>query len=378
MKKIILISAITATLFSCSESKTPSTEVLIESKNVASIQQRRDSLQTEILKLDEALSQLDNKKEEALVSVYPVIDTVFTHFIELQGNVDTHENILIQPQVPGVLVALNAKAGQRVGKGQVLGRIDDGGAGQQVAQLETQYALAKTTFERQKRLWDQKIGSEIQYLQAQTQMISMQKAVAQAKAQLSKFVIKAPFSGTIDQVFVEGGEVVSPGATGLMRIVNLSNMYVSAEVPETYIGKLRAGTKVAVVLGSLGKEYQGKIRQIANSINPNNRSFGIEVAVPNTENLLRPNQVAKLKISDYTSADATVIPSNVIQKDAENKTFVFVVSNVKESTGTAKKVMIKTGQTSDNVTEVLSGLSSGDLLITEGVNNVSEGMTVNF
>ena len=329
-------------------------------------------------KIDEALATLDVKKEEALVSVLMVKDTVFSHYLEIQGSVNTKENILVQPEFQGTLVSLNVKAGQRVSKGQVLGKIDDAGLSQQVASLENQYALAKTTFERQKNLWSQKIGSEMQYLQAQTQMISAQRGVAQIKAQLEKTILKAPFTGTIDEVFVEKGQVVAPSQQGLMRIVNLSNMYVSTSVPETYIGKLKVGTEVDVFLTSLGKTYKGKVRQIGNFVNPNNRSFGIEVSVPNPENLLRPNQVANLKITDYFSKNAIVVPTNVIQEDGEKNKFVYTAINVSGKTGIAKKVIVKLGQSSNNVTEILSGLSAEAIIVSEGANAISDGMKLNF
>jgi RND family efflux transporter MFP subunit len=321
---------------------------------------------------------LDVKKEEALVSVLTVKDTVFSHYLEIQGSVNTKENILVQPEFQGTLVSLNVKAGQRVSKGQVLGKIDDAGLSQQVASLENQYALAKTTFERQKNLWSQKIGSEMQYLQAQTQMISAQRGVAQIKAQLEKTILKAPFTGTIDEVFVEKGQVVAPSQQGLMRIVNLSNMYVSTSVPETYIGKLKVGTEVNIFLTSLGKTYKGKVRQIGNFVNPNNRSFGIEVSVPNPENLLRPNQVANLKITDYFSKNAIVVPTNVIQEDGEKNKIVYTAINVSGKTGIAKKVIVKLGQSSNNVTEILSGLSAEDIIVSEGANAISDGMKLNF
>ena len=321
---------------------------------------------------------MDVKKEEALVSVLTVKDTVFSHYLEIQGSVNTKENILVQPEFQGTLVSLNVKAGQRVSKGQVLGKIDDAGLSQQVASLENQYALAKTTFERQKNLWSQKIGSEMQYLQAQTQMISAQRGVAQIKAQLEKTILKAPFTGTIDEVFVEKGQVVAPSQQGLMRIVNLSNMYVSTSVPETYIGKLKVGTEVDVFLTSLGKTYKGKVRQIGNFVNPNNRSFGIEVSVPNPENLLRPNQVANLKITDYFSKNAIVVPTNVIQEDGEKNKFVYTAINVSGKTGIAKKVIVKLGQSSNNVTEILSGLSAEAIIVSEGANAISDGMKLNF
>ena len=378
-KKIFIITTLSLLLFSCGQKQdNTNIDTLIASKNVTALQTKKALIQADLTKIDEALAKLDVKKEEALVSVLALKDTIFSHYLEIQGSVNTKENILVQPEFQGTLVSLNVKAGQRVSKGQVLGRIDDAGLSQQVASLENQYALAKTTFERQKNLWNQKIGSEIQYLQAQTQMISAQRGVAQIKAQLAKTVVRAPFSGTIDEVFVEQGQVVAPSAQGLMRIVNLSNMYVSTSVPETYIGKLKIGTEVDVILSSLGKTYKGKVRQIGNFVNPSNRSFGIEVSVPNPENLLRPNQVANLKITDYVSKNAVVVPTNVIQEDGEKNKFVYTAINVSGKTATAKKVIVKLGQSSNNVTEILSGLSGNDILVTEGANTISDGMKLNF
>lgn len=379
MKKIILFTTISLSLLSCSKTeKDISIEQLIAEKNVAALQAKKATIQVELTKIDDALAVLNVKKEEALVSVATIKDTVFNHYLEVQGSVETKENILVQPEFSGTLTTLNVKAGQRVAKGQILGKIDDAGMSQQLASIENQYALAKTTFERQKNLWDKKIGSEIQFLQAQAQMISAQKSVAQMRAQVAKTVIRAPFSGTIDDVFVERGQVVAPGPQGLMRIVNLSNMFVSTTVPETYIGKLKPGTEVDVFLTSLGKTYKGKVRQVANFINPSNRSFGIEVSVPNPDNLLRPNQVAKLRIIDYTSNKAIVVPTNVVQEDGEHNKFVFIATNVNGKSGVAKKVLVKVGKSSNNVTEILSGLAANDVIITEGVNNIADGMKLNF
>lgn len=375
MRKIILV-ATSLLLFACGGK---STDDLIKEENITELKNRKSEIQAELAKIDAVLNKGDKAEEsEALVSVLTLKDTVFNHYLEIQGNINTKENILVQPEFSGTLTSLNVKAGQRVSKGQILGKVDDAGMSQQLASIENQYTLAKTTFERQKNLWDKKIGSEIQYLQAQTQMISAQKSVAQMKAQLAKTLILSPFSGTIDEVFVERGQVVSPNPQGLMRIVNLSNMYVTTSVPETYIGKLKAGTEVDVFLTSLGKTYKGKVRQVGNYINPNNRSFGIEVSVPNPDNLLRPNQVAKLKIIDYTVKDAIVVPTNVVQEDGEKNKFVFIVTNVIGKKGIAKKIIVKVGKSSDNVTEVLSGLSANDLIVTEGVNTISEGMKLNF
>lgn len=378
-KLIFPLLVATSLIVSCGDKQNDQTvDQLIAAKNNKELQARKAVIQADLAKIDAALATLNVRKEEALVSVLTLKDTVFNHYLDIQGSVNTKENILIQPEMPGTLIALNVKAGQRVSKGQLLARVDDGGSSQQVASLETQYQLAKTTFERQKNLWNQKIGSEIQYLQAQTQMLSLQRSVAQAKAMLSKTEIRAPFSGTIDEVFVERGQVVSASPQGLMRIVNLNNMYVYTSVPESYIGKLKVGTQVDVFLTSLNKNYKGKVRQIGNFINPNNRSFGIEVSIPNPENLLRPNQVAKLKVIDYTVKNAIVVPSNVIQEDGKGNQFVFVASNSNGKTATAKKAMVTTGKSSDNVTEILSGLSANDIIVIEGVNTISEGMKLNF
>jgi RND family efflux transporter MFP subunit len=375
MKKIVLI-ATSFLLIACGEK---STDDLIKDKNITELKNRKATIQAELEKIDAALVNGNKTPEtEALVSVVIIKDTVFNHYLEVQGNVNTKENILVQPEFSGTLTTLNVKAGQRVAKGQILGKVDDAGMSQQLASIENQYALAKTTFERQKNLWDKKIGSEIQFLQAQAQMISAQKSVAQMRAQVAKTVIRAPFSGTIDEVFVERGQVVAPSPQGLMRIVNLSNMYVSTTVPETYIGKLKVGTVVDVFLTSLGKTYKGKVRQVANFINPSNRSFGIEVSVPNPDNLLRPNQVAKLKIIDYTTNNAIVVPTNVVQEDGEHNKFVFIATNVTGKKGVAKKVVVKVGKSSDNVTEILSGLSANDVIVTEGANNIADGMKLNF
>lgn len=379
MKKLVLLITMPLILASCGNSeKNENIQKLIDTKNIAGLQKQKENLQAQIDQIDEALSTMGKKTEEALVATTTVTYGVFNHYIDIQGNVDTKENILIQPEMPGALVSLNARAGQRVAKGQVLGMVDDAGMKQQLAQVQTQYELAKTTYERQKRLWDQKIGSEIQLLQAQTQMKSLEKSISQIKAQINKTIIRAPFSGVIDEVFVEKGEVVAPNPQGLMRIVNLNNMYVTTSVPENYISKLKVGNKVAVEINSIDRAYDGKIRQVGNMINPSNRSFKIEVGIPNPENLLRPNQVAKLKIVDYVNPKAIVVPSNIIQSDADGNDFVFTSYTNKQNKNFAKKVFVTLGKSDKNNTEILSGLKPGQVVVTEGAEAISEGMILNY
>ena len=208
-------------------------------------------------------------------------------------------------------------------------------------------------------------------------MVSAQKSLNQARAQLAKTVIRAPFSGTIDEVFVEKGEVVSASPQGLMRIVNLGKMYVNTTVPEIYVGKIKVGTPVDITIEGTGKTYSGKVRQIANSVNPENRSFGVEIALPN-DNMLRPNQVAKLRIIDYTNKSAIVVPSNVVLDDADGKKYVFIADKISGNSGVAKRVFVEVGQSAGNVTEIISGLTADQKVVTEGASNISEGMKLTF
>jgi RND family efflux transporter MFP subunit len=384
MKKTLYLATLLLLLIACSgENTKPNLDEVINTKDLIKIKSSRElvhkeyeKLVADLAKLDKAIAELDTNKKNPLVQTIILKDTLFTHYIEIQGNVDTKDNILISPEYSGILTQINVKAGQRVSKGQVLARIDDGGMSSQLAQAETQLALSKTTFERQKNLWDQKIGSEIQYLQTKTAMESQQKMVAQIKSQLSKTVVTAPFNGIIDEVLTEKGKVVAPGMN-LFRIVNLSNMYVTANVPENYIGQLKLGATVDVYLNSLGKNYQGKIRQIGNYINPNNRTFSIEIALPNLDNLLRPNQVAVLKIEDYKNPKAILLPENILQETADGSKVIYVVDKI-ESNNTAKATQkaIEIGYTSGAFVEVKSGIQTGEIVITEGGKALKDGQTV--
>ena len=379
MKKILYISLLGLLVASCgNDSKSASADKAIASKDLTTmkssriaIQKQYDAVAAELAKLDLAIAELDTLKKFAIVTTAIVNDTTFTHYIDIQGNVNTKQNIIIYPEFSGVLSQLFVTAGQKVSKGQVLARIDDGGLSNQLAQMETQATLAKTTFERQKNLWDKKIGSEIQFLQAKTNYEAQMKAVAQMKAQLGKTVVKAPFSGVIDEVITEKGQVVGPGQQ-LMRIVNLSDMYVAANVPESFIGKIKNGAVVDVLVKSTGKTYKGKVRQIGNYINPNNRNFSIEVAVPNSDNLLRPNQVAVLKIEDYKKPNAILIPESIVTENAVGEKIIYTVTTAGKEPKAMKKIIV-VGLTSGANIEVKSGLTKGEQIIIEGARSVQDG-----
>ncbi|MBP1838430.1 RND family efflux transporter MFP subunit [Formosa algae] len=289
----------------------------------------------------------------------------------------TKENIVIFSETSGILQDVYVKEGQHVSKGQLLAKIDDGGLEQQVSQSEIQLALTKTTFERQKRLWDQKIGSEIQYLQAKSTFEAQEQAVNQLKTQLAKAAITAPFSGVIDDIITEQGSVVSPGQSQLMRIVNLKNMYIETEVPENYIKSVVEGKDVKVEFPILGTSVDTKIRQASNFINPANRTFKVEVAVPNKDENIKPNLTAKLKINDYTSENALLIPLSIISENANGEQYIYVISNKNDKgEATVNRAIIETGKSQNDVIEVLSGIENGTEIIKEGARSVRDGQTV--
>lgn len=382
MKKISIIIFSLFALASCGNSE-KSVEEIIEEGNISEIRAKKaelsaqqSELSSQIANLDAAIEKLDKNKQFTLVETMKVKDTLFRHFVEIPGDVETDENITIYPEYSGVLMQVLVDEGDRVQKGQILARIDDGGLGSQVAQLETQEALAKTTFERQKRLWEQSIGSEIQYLEAKANYEAVQNSVNQLRAQLSKTVVRAPFSGVIDEKFSEKGEVVAPGQSRLFRLINLSNMYITAAVPESYLGKIRKGTDVIVEIAATGTEFKSKIAQVGNFINPNNRTFEIKVAVPADREQVKPNLIATVKLNDYSSQNAITIPESVIQKNAAGENVAYVFKPDSDSTGVAEKRILETGLIYNEKVEILSGVQKGEILITEGAKNVQEGEKV--
>ena len=383
MKNLILILLTILTFVSCGNAEKQSVEAVIDSNNEVSIIEMRSDLvtqqqdiQVKLALLDAKLSELNPEEKIPLITAFTAIQENFQHYLELQGRVETKQNIVLMPEMGGILTHMYVKNGQKVTKGQLLARIDDGGMGQQLAQMQIQSELAKTTFERQERLWKQKIGSEIQYLQAKSNFEGQQRAVNQMEIQVAKTGVRAPFSGTIDNVITEQGSVVSPGQTPLLRIVNLRNMYIKTDVPETYISSVTKGQQVYVSFPVLGKSLDAQIRQAGNFINPNNRTFKIEIDVPNTDNLIKPNLTARLRINDYTNENALLIPQNIISENAQGEQYIYVLKNIDNNKAQAQKVIIKTGETQGDVIEVLEGLNDGDQIINEGARSVEDGQSV--
>lgn len=381
-----ILSLVFAIVFfiSCGKKDEKSIDDVIASKNLKEIRTKKAKLDTkvqtiaaDIKKLNAEIEKLDTLKRVPLVTAITLKNEVFTHYLELQGNVQTKQNVLIYPEVGGTLQSVLVTEGQAVTKGQALAKIDDAGMTEQIAQLEATTALAKTTFERQQRLWDEKIGSEIQYLQAKTNYEATSKQLAQAKKQIDKFTIRAPFSGVIDDVIKNKGTVVAPGlGAEIFRIVNLKNMYIEADIPETYITNVTVGKEVKINFPVLHKNLATTVRQTGNFINPANRTFNIEVGVPNADKSIKPNLTAKLKINDYTNENAILIPQSIISENAEGEQYVYVIKNVNGNMGTATQTVVKTGKTQGDVIEVLGGVNIGDVLIKAGARSVKNGQEV--
>ncbi|KAA1246553.1 efflux RND transporter periplasmic adaptor subunit [Aquimarina sp. RZ0] len=384
MKKILTILSVSLLIISCGQEGAKSIDKIIEKGDLQAIRSKRSEIVAEqqtiadkLKQLDKAIASLDSVKKLPLVTTILAKDSLFNHYLELQGSVETKKNIVLYPETSGTLFKVYVKEGQKVSKGQVLARIDDGGLGQQVAQMEVQAALAKTTFERQQKLWNQKIGSEIQYLQAKAGYESQENAVNQMKRQLAKATVTAPFSGIVDDIIAEQGSVVSPGQTQLIRIINLDDMYIEVEVPESYISNIIKGKEAKVHFPVLGTTIDTKIRQVGNYINPNNRSFTVEVAVPNKDGLIKPNLTAKVKINDYTSQKAILIPQSIISENSEGDQYTYVTSGKDaKNIAEAKRVIIKTGKTQGDFIEILEGIKNGDALISEGARSVKDGQKV--
>ena len=385
MKKIFYTTIAFVVLMACGTEQRKSVEDLITEGDLEALRTKKSELSEQLKTLEEEATQLDSAiailgGDEKL----PLVTTItaeaqnFVHYLDLQGDVKTKQNVLIYPEMAGTLERIYVAEGSQVNKGQLLAKIDDGGMNSQLEQLKTQAELNKTTFERQKRLWEQKIGSEIQYLQAKTTFEASQNAVKQIESQLAKASIRAPFSGIIDDVIKDQGTVVSPGqGSEVFRIVNLSNMYIEVDVPETYLGQISKGKEAIVYFPVLGDSVITKIRETGNFINPSNRSFRIEIPVPNKKGLIKPNLTARVRLNDYTNTEAILIPQSIISENAEGEQYAYVSSepNAKNEAVVSRSI-ITTGKTQHGTIEVLTGISSGNQIIKEGARTVKNGQKV--
>ena len=329
------------------------------------LKKERVEINLKIAALEADLGASKNVDDIKMVSILEVQESTFSNFLEVQGRIDAEDNVQVSPQAQGVVTAVYASIGQNVGRGQVLAQIDDQVLRQNISELQTQLDLANTLFQRQKNLWDQKIGTEVQFINARTQKEAAERRIATLRSQIAMYKIKAPISGTIDAMDMKVGSVASPGMYSI-RIINASKLKAKAQVAESYAGRVSQGDNVQVILPDVPDTINTKISFASKTIDPVSRSFNVEIKLP-ANSRYRPNMLSILKIVDYKNDKALIVPVNAIQK-AERGDYLFISEN-----GKAKRVNIQTGKVSDGKAEILSGLKAGDKVVVAGTDGLSEG-----
>lgn len=378
MKYNYLIIAITALAVACNAPADKNANLETKKKQLeqaqvelAGLKDKIAALEKEIGEADPTFAQQINKA--ILVTTFVAEKKPFEHKVEVRGSVESRKNILISAQTGGEIQKVHVREGQNVSKGQVLVSLNADIIRNSIAELKTSLELANSVYEKQSRLWEQKIGTELQYLQAKNNKESLERRLNTAYAQLDQAIVKAPFSGTIDQLPAREGEIAAPGLP-LVRVVSLEDTYIKADVSERFIGKFKAGDPVEVYFPSQNKKLTTKIASVSQVINAENRTFIVEVQLPRVNFTVKPNQVVVLNLRDYMSEATLAVPTRIIQKDEDGQ-FIFTVDD-REGRLLAKKVHITTGITSMTETEVVAGLMGNEQIVDEGYRDLTEGVEV--
>ncbi len=367
MKHLFFLFILTLVLSCDSAVKESQSLTDLKTKKAALIE-KMDQVGTDLKNVEMEISKLDTLKKLMSVTSYKAEVKDFNHYIEVQGTVKADQTIELHAEMGGTVTAILVKEGQNVSKGQILATLDSDVIDNSVLQLETQLALATTTYERQARLWEQNIGSEIQYLQTKAQKEGLENSMKSLRAQARKMKIIAPFSGIIDQIFAKTGELTSPQMP-FLRLVNLNNVYVESEVTETYLKSVKKGTEVLLNFSSIGTSFEASISQVGNFINPNNRSFKTRIDLKNSNNELKANLLADIKINDF-KANGIVIPSRLVQKDRNDKTFVYTIEP-KENNHTVIKTYVTEAMSYNNLSFISEGLFENSILVDKGARLVN-------
>lgn len=377
MKKFILALSVLTLINSCgggSELEKKKKELSEAKATLKETTVKIATLEKEIAKLDTSFHVVQKTK---LVQAEEITKQDFRHYIEVQGTVDAEENIMALNQQPGVVSAIFVKVGDRVTKGQILATTQTTAALEdQVKSTETQVALAKTAYEKQAALWEQKIGSEIQYLQAKTQKEAAEAGLAALKKQLEMTKIIAPISGVVDAVNLRVGDMAAPSQLmpGI-RIINPDKLTIKAKLADSDFGKVKQGDKVEIEFPDINKSITASVSYVSKTIDPRSRTFQLEVKLPGS-NDYGANMIAKLKINDAVYKDVLLVPSNVIQRNADGE---YVLTAKGEKTNAlAQKHMVKVGANYNGRTIVLEGLEEGDKVITFGYTEVVDGQKIEY
>ena len=335
------------------------------------LKKEQAELKVKINKIETELATNDSANVKSkLVGITEILPQSFNHYIEVQAKVEGDEDVLLSPETAGTVISLFVKAGDKVSIGQTLAIIDDKLVKQSIAEFQSQLDLTIQLYNRQKNLWDQKIGSEVQFLQAKTNKESMEKRMDAMKQQLEMTKIKSPINGTVDDVAIKVGQTVAPGVPSI-RVVNLSSLKVKGEVAESFISRVKKGNEVILFFPDQNKELKSKINYSGNRIDLLNRTFNVEVKLLEKQGVFHPNMVVVMKIVDYTNSSAYVLPIGAVQKSTDGE-FVYVADQDGNKT-IAKRKIVQSGMIYNGFTEIKSGLEAGDKVITNGFQNVIEG-----
>ena len=359
-------------MFSCNSNKQAQLSKLKQQQTV--IADKIKNLEAEL-----SLEKKDslNPEKFKFVGLKDVSSNIFDHFIRVQGKLDGDQNAAVFAEAMGTVATKYADVGQKVKKGQVLAQIDDKQYRSQLEGLGSQYQFAVDMYEKQKRLWDQKIGSEVQYLQSKTSKESLDRQISSLRQQIEKFKIKSPIDGTIEECNIKVGGVVTPDPRlAAYRVVAFKNLKVSAEVSEAYSSRIQVGDRLIVHFPDINKQVEAKVDFVSRYINPINRTFIIETKLLDGINDLKANMIAIIQINDYHSDNAIQVPMNVIQKDQAGS-YVYVVRS-KDKYNAAFKQPVVLGNSYNGVAEVIKGLAPGDKVISVGYQELVDGEYVRF
>ena len=362
MKKIIPL-LILSFILSCGDAPKKSATLTELTSEKSGLMQQIDSLNNVLKSVEERISKLDTTKRLNVVTAIKAEEKLFRHYIKVQGTVEADQSVELYPERSGTITRIFVKEGQKVIKGQTLLQIDSALVESSMIELQTQLDLATTTFERQERLWEQNIGSELQFLQAKAQKEGLENSINSLKEQGKKLKVLAPFSGVIDEVFAKTGGLAAPQIP-TFRLVNLNTVHIESEVTESYLKSIKKGTEVDLFFPSIGKNIQAKIDQVGNFINPNNRSFKIRINIENPNNELKANLLADVKINDFKET-GIVIPTKLIQKDRVGKAFVYTLIKDGE-VFKVQKTYIQDKMNYDNESFIVDGLTPYTQIVDKG------------
>lgn len=345
-------------------------------QELADLKNQAKEINTKIAILEKAMGKAETGENLKVIAVVvsPVNPQTFKHFVEAQGSVIAENTVLVSPQTGGMILSLPVVVGQNISKGQLIATLDNNILKESMEEVKLQLALAKTLFDKQKTLWDQQIGTEVQFISAKSNKESLEKRVVTLQAQLGLSKVVAPISGTIELVRQKAGEMAAPGLP-IVQIVNLGNLKVMVKIADSYVGTVKIGDPIVIKFPDINKEISARISLVSKMVNQLTRTFDVEAKIPNAGDL-KPNQLAVININDSSKSKALVVSENIIQKTEKGNLVYVAVDEKGKKIAKARQVTI--GLTFNGQAEILTGLQSGDLVITQGFQELVDGQSISY